>query len=81
MSNSNSIGQMGESEFIIIITRNYKFQPAHLGEKYPNVDFFVELRGHTEPYYFLVQVKATDRGINRNKKLRISIQCNVNLTL
>lgn len=73
MSTANRIGDIGERLFSLIISRNYKFQPVQLGEKYPNVDFFVELLGHSQPYYFLVQIKSTERGVNRNNKLRISI--------
>src|ERR1022692_4020649 len=73
MDTSNRIGALGESLFNYIISRNYKFQPVQLGEKYPNVDFFVEILGHNKPYYFLVQTKATEQGINRKGKLRISI--------
>lgn len=73
MDTSNRIGALGEHLFNYIISRNYKFQPVQLGEKYPNVDFFVELLGCDKPYYFLVQTKATEKGINRNGKLRISI--------
>ena len=73
MDTANRIGSLGEHLFNYIISRNYRFQPVHLGDKYPNVDFFVELLGHHKPYYFLVQIKATEQGINRNGKLRISI--------
>jgi hypothetical protein len=73
MNDVNTIGEIGEKIFNLKITKSYKFLPVQLGEKYPNVDFFVELIGHSHPYYFLVQVKATKLGLNKNKKLKISI--------
>ena len=62
---SDNIGKEGERRFEIAIT-NYEqfpsplFEPAFLGDKWPTIDYYVELRrvqGST-PFFF-VQVKAT----------------------
>ncbi len=78
---TNSIGQRGESIFYVIITRLYGralpcFRPQFLGDKWPNVDFIVELMdvpsGMT-PYFF-VQVKATRQGYTkRTHRLKVKV--------
>lgn len=69
----NEIGELGESIFNVAISRDYKFRPRHLGEKWPASDFYVELIGPNEIFFFIVQVKATDKGINSKRKLRIQV--------
>lgn len=63
--NSDEIGDRGETIFKLAIT-DYRqfdrplFRPAFLGEKWPHVDYYVELTGipRLSPYFF-VQVKST----------------------
>jgi hypothetical protein len=62
---SNLIGDRGEKRFELAITDYRMFQrplfrPSHLGDRWPTVDYYVELlgvRGFT-PFFF-VQVKST----------------------
>lgn len=70
---SNEIGELGEGIFNVAISRDYKFRPRHLGEKWPASDFYVELIGLSEVFFFIVQVKATDKGINSKGKLRVQV--------
>lgn len=70
---SNEIGELGEGIFNVAISRDYKFRPRHLGEKWPASDFYVELIGPSEIFFFIVQVKATDKGINSKGKLRVQV--------
>jgi hypothetical protein len=62
---SNVIGDRGERIFELAITdyeqfRYPLFKPAFLGEKWPNIDYYVELLGvrNASPF-FLAQVKST----------------------
>lgn len=49
------------------------FRPTHLGEKWPAVDFYVELTNVAgKRPFFLAQVKATGDPKNPTKALRIS---------
>ncbi|WP_044634126.1 DUF4365 domain-containing protein [Neotamlana sedimentorum] len=70
---SNEIGELGEGIFNVAISRDYKFRPRHLGEKWPASDFYVELIGPTEIFFFIVQVKATESGINNKGNLRVKV--------
>src|ERR1044071_2569731 len=77
---SNELGQRGEYLFSTIITRFYGrdtpiFRPYFLGDKWPLVDFVVELinTGGITPYFF-AQVKSTRSGYTKkDKRLKISI--------
>lgn len=57
------VGSRGEILFELAITQ-YKafrrplFRSRHLGEKWPTVDFFVEIRGGKKRPFFFVQVKS-----------------------
>jgi len=66
MPTQNEIGELGESIFKIAISRDYMFYPVMLGEKWPASDFYVELRDGTDTMFFIVQVKSTTQGIDRN---------------
>lgn len=70
---NNEIGELGEKIFNLVISRDYKFRASHLGEKWPISDFYIELIGLKELYFFIVQVKSTDRGLNSKRKLKIEI--------
>lgn len=70
---SNEIGDLGEHIFNVEISRDYTFRPRHLGEKWPASDFYVELIGPTEVFFFIVQVKATHKGLNRNGNLKVKV--------
>jgi hypothetical protein len=69
----NSLGQRGEDIFKVLITEfvgtKPLFRPVHLGEKYPLLDFYVEVIGERRiRSYFFVQVKTTNTSINRRSK-------------
>ncbi len=64
----NAIGVRGESIIVNLLTRPHNagepfFRPQFLGDKYPTLDFFVELVGvESGPTpFFLVQAKTTTR--------------------
>lgn len=68
---SNALGKRGERIFELAITDLEKFDfplfnPANLGDKWPVVDYYVELCGITQfiPFFF-VQVKTTKSPINK----------------
>lgn len=71
----NILGQIGEALFYVSITRFHGrnspvFRPQFLGDKWPAVDFVVELMnypGQITPYFF-VQVKTTRQGYTKKKK-------------
>ena len=70
---SDDIGNRGEAVFRVRITDPYGprksplFRAYHLGEKFPTLDFLIELVGLPtgRVAYFFVQVKATTRGLTR----------------
>ncbi|MCP4698543.1 MAG: DUF4365 domain-containing protein [Gammaproteobacteria bacterium] len=74
------IGQRGEAIFYVLITKFFNrdmpiFRPQFLGDKWPNVDFVVELTnysGSLVPYFF-VQVKSTREGYTKKEK-RLKVQ-------
>jgi hypothetical protein len=75
---SDEIGQRGEALFFSLITHPFGdaplFRPKFLGDKWPTVDFLVELIGAdlTTPYFF-AQIKTTRSGYTKNKRLKISV--------
>jgi hypothetical protein len=73
MPSVNDIGEKGEIIFNLNISRDYTFRARQLGEKWPTSDFYIELNGPKEHFYFIVQVKSTDKGINGANKLKIDI--------
>jgi len=42
------------------ILRDYFFRARHLGEKWPASDFYVELIGPTDRFFFIVEFLATE---------------------
>ena len=77
----NALGQRGEVLFYLLITRFYGrkqpvFRPQFLGDKWPTIDFVVELTnypGNLIPYFF-VQVKTTQQGYTKkNNRLKVKI--------
>jgi hypothetical protein len=71
MTMQNEIGDLGEAIFNVEISRDYIFRPRHLGEKWPSSDFYVELIGPKEHFFFLVQVKSTSQGFDSKGNLKI----------
>jgi len=67
----NEIGDLGEAIFNVEISRDYIFRPRHLGEKWPSSDFYVELNGLKEHFFFIVQVKSTSQGLDPSGFLKI----------
>ena len=70
MSTQNAIGDRGESIFTTRITQYNLFKVYFLGEKAPIVDFLLEILDEQHPYYFMVQVKSTELGYNKDGKLK-----------
>lgn len=76
----DDIGYRGEALFYVMLTKFYGrpaplFRPHFLGDKFPNIDFLVELSGvipHT-PYFF-AQVKTTRLGYTSSpRRLRVRV--------
>lgn len=77
----DSIGQRGESIFYVLMTRLYGrtvpiFRPQFLGDKWPIVDFIVELTnyaGRMIPYCF-IQIKTTRKGYTQQtRRLKVHL--------
>lgn len=67
---SNMIGRRGERIFELAMTNLNqfnmpRFNPGALGDKWPGIDYYVELCGvgNVVPFFF-VQVKTTQKAIN-----------------
>ena len=73
MTSSNAIGDRGESIFTTRITQENLFRVYFLGEKAPIVDFLLEILDEKNPYYFMVQVKSTEKGYNKKGRLKASV--------
>jgi hypothetical protein len=80
MASGDDIGGRGEAIFSVLITdfcgrsRPY-FRPHFLGEKFPTLDFQVELLGAgARPPYFFVQVKTTRQGYTTKGPRRLKIK-------
>lgn len=67
----NEIGELGEGIFNVAISRDLIFRPRHLGEKWPSSDFYVELVGLKEHFFFIVQVKSTTLGLDKKGNLKV----------
>ena len=78
---SNDIGKIGERIFTVLIGRyfdqqGYLFDPIFLGDKYPTVDFYVDLlNNQDEKGFFFVSVKTTIQGYSADKK-KLKIKAN-----
>lgn len=78
--NKDALGDRGEAIFRVLMTEfdladGPIFRPYFLGEKWPLVDFIVELlgAGDTTPYFF-VQVKTTWAGYTqKEKRLKVGV--------
>lgn len=67
-------GELAESLFNVAVSRGYIFRPAHLGDKWPTSDFYVELKNSKENFFFIVQVKSSSKTVGvRSKKLPIKV--------
>jgi Domain of unknown function (DUF4365) len=81
MPTKDDIGNRGEAIFKLRITDPYGpdqeplFRPYHLGEKFPTLDFLVELVGLPagRVAYFFAQVKATTQGLTKKPPVRLRI--------
>ena len=77
---SDKIGKRGESIFSTIISRyinaaGFLFAPSFMGDKFPVVDFYVDLLNYpSKRGFFFASVKSTTLGYYPdNSKLKISI--------
>jgi hypothetical protein len=75
---SNAVGARGEAAFEFFLTKKNGrlkiiFEPAHLGGKFPFIDFYVTLKGLHTTCFFLVQAKATNLPRDAKGNLKISI--------
>lgn len=70
---ANVIGSSGENIAKAILEFFPVFRVVFLGEKFPVVDFYVEIEEDNKSYPFLVQVKATTSELTKRKYLRVSV--------
>jgi hypothetical protein len=76
---SNRIGKRGENIFATIISRNvasrgFLFDPTFLGDKFPTVDFHVDLLQYPYKAFFYASVKTTTLGYYPgDEKIKITI--------
>jgi hypothetical protein len=77
---SNHIGKRGENIFSTIISRyvptaGFMLDPTFLGEKFPSVDFHVDLLNYPHKKgFFFASVKTTTRGYNADQsRLKITV--------
>lgn len=76
---NNKIGKRGESIFSTIVGRDvpskgYLLDPVFLGDKFPTVDFYVDLLKYPKKRgFFFASVKTTTLGVNKKNKLKISV--------
>jgi hypothetical protein len=81
LSLQDAVGLRGESIFFVALTKLYGrpepiFNPRFLGEKYPAVDYLVELIAPDAQRiaYFFVQVKTTREGYTkRDHRLKVKV--------
>jgi hypothetical protein len=72
----NALGERGEAILKVLLLTPHGgaplFRLAHLGEKWPTVDYLVELVGKPGNFLFL-QVKTTQDGVQKNGRLRVGV--------
>jgi hypothetical protein len=79
-SNPNRLGKRGENMFATLIMEPFDqaepwFDPVYLGDKFPVLDYYVELVNAGSRYYFFVQVKGTRQGYETaNSETRLKVQ-------
>ena len=73
MADQNAIGVRGESIFMTRITQGNIFNVYFLGDKAPIVDFLVEINDPKTPFAFMVQVKSTIKGYNKDGNLKVRV--------
>ena len=73
MADNNALGERGESIFKTRITKENLLSIYFLGEKAPIVDFLLEINDKDTPYPFMVQVKSTTTGYNKEGKLKVRV--------
>ena len=83
-TNKNIIGQRGENLFATIISKfiinenAHLFSPEFLGDKYPSVDYIVDLLKYNKSKaFFFVSVRSTRIGYTKKeKKLKVKFPKN-----
>lgn len=77
----DATGQRGEALFYVLITKLHGrpepiFRPQFLGDKWPSVDFIVELTNSSSTVipFFFVQVKTTRQGYTKSsRRLKVRV--------
>ncbi|MEI6122705.1 MAG: DUF4365 domain-containing protein [Bacteroidota bacterium] len=79
----NIIGDRGEHIFSVLISEkvnnSYLFKPSFLGEKWPTIDFYVELINtqNNLPFFCLFQIKSTSKNYTKKAhKLKVHFSLN-----
>jgi hypothetical protein len=76
---TNMIGKRGEILFSFLISQPgergvYCLDPSFLGDKYPTIDFIVDLLNYPgKRSFFFASVKATQRGMDGEQRLRVQV--------
>lgn len=71
--NQNIIGGRGEYVFYSRITQYGIFSAYFLGEKAPIVDFLLQINDVNTPFSCFIQIKSTEQGYNKEKKLKVNV--------
>jgi hypothetical protein len=82
MPAKDDIGSRGEAIFELRITDPHGpggdplFRPYHLGEKFPTLDYLVELVGLPAGGvgYFFAQVRSTRKGFTKRPPARLAVK-------
>lgn len=72
-SSTNIVGERGENIFRTRITQYGIFSAYFLGEKAPVEDILLEINDEKTPYSCLIQIKSTERGYDKKKKLKVKV--------
>jgi hypothetical protein len=79
MPRRDDIGIRGQSIFVAQIMQfcgrdRPFFTPYFLGDKFPTVDYIVELNDTSRPMHFFAHVRSTRRGYTRDVPARLKVQ-------
>jgi hypothetical protein len=76
MADPNQIGKRGESIFSAKISKGFLLDPSFLGDKYPAVDFIIDVNSNGQKIFFFVSVKTTSKPKYSPKTNRLKIHVN-----
>lgn len=69
----NFIGGRGEAIAMVRMTEGNIFRMYFLGEKAKTIDYIIEIVDERFPFFALIQVKSTEKGLDLNGNLLIRV--------